>query len=61
MICLADEYDAAQERGEVARIGDNLPSVPGRNAKPTAADVGLSRKEVHDAREVRNAGTGPFP
>lgn len=52
---LADEYDAAQERGEVARIGDNLPSVPKRNSKPTAADVGLSRKEIHEAREIRDA------
>lgn len=52
---LADEYDAAQERGEVARIGDNLPSVPERNAKPKAADIGLSRKAVHEAREIRDA------
>jgi hypothetical protein len=52
---LADEYDAAQERGEVARIGDNLPSVTKRNAKPTAADVGLSRKEIHEASQIRDA------
>ena len=53
---LADEYDAAQERGEVAKLGDNLPSVPERNAKPaTAKDVGLTRKEVHDARQFRDA------
>lgn len=52
---LADEYDAAQARGEVAKLGDNLPSVPERNAKPTAADVGLTRKEVHDARQLRDA------
>jgi hypothetical protein len=42
----AAEYDAAQERGEVAKIGDNLPSVPKQNSKPTAADIGLSRKET---------------
>jgi hypothetical protein len=52
---LADEYDAAQQRGEVARIGDNLPSVPERNAKATAADVGLSRKDIHEARKIRDA------
>lgn len=52
---LADEYDAAQERGEVARIGDNLPSVPDGNAKPTAADLGLSRKDIHEARMIRDA------
>lgn len=42
---LADEYDAAQARGEVARLGDNLPRVTTRNAsKPTAADVGSPAK-----------------
>lgn len=58
---LADEYDAAQERGEVALAGDTLkhgPGVPERNAgKATAADVGLSRKEIHEARIVRDAET----
>lgn len=52
---LADEYDAAQERGEVAKIGDNLPSVPDGNAKPTAADIGISRKDIHEARMIRDA------
>lgn len=52
---LADEYDAAQERGEVAKIGDNLPSVPKQNSKPTAADIGLSRKDIHEARIIRDA------
>lgn len=51
-----DEYDAAQERGEVAKIGDNLPSVPKQNAKPpTASDIGLSRKDIHEARLIRDA------
>jgi hypothetical protein len=56
---LADEYDAAQERGEVAKSGDTLrngPGVPKQNAgKATAADVGLSRKEIHEARQIRDA------
>jgi hypothetical protein len=53
---LADEYDAAQERGEVARNGDNLPSVSKLNAKkPTAAEIGLSRKQIHEARDFRDA------
>jgi hypothetical protein len=52
---LADEYDAAQERGELARNGDNLPSVPERNSKPTAADIGISRKAIHEARIIRDA------
>lgn len=51
---LADEYDAAQERGEVA--GDGRPkTVPDGNGKATAADVGLSRKQVHEARQIRDA------
>ncbi len=52
---LAEEYDAAQDRGEVARIGDNLPSVGDCNAKPTAADLGLRRDEIHEARQFRDA------
>jgi hypothetical protein len=48
-------YDAAQRRGEVARIGDNLPSVTKQNSKPTAADIGLPRKQIHEARAVRDA------
>lgn len=53
---LADEYDAAQERGEVA--GDGRPkTVPDENGlKPaTAADIGLSRKDIHEARQIRDA------
>ena len=52
---LAEEYDAAQARGEVARLGDNLPSVDDSNAKPTAADLGLRRDEIHEARKFRDA------
>jgi hypothetical protein len=49
---LADEYDAAQERGEVQRAGgDRVSKVPDRNnAPPTTADLGLTRKQVHKAR-----------
>jgi hypothetical protein len=54
---LADEYDAAQERGEVARQGgdrgnQHVAKVPDGNA---ATDLGLSRKDIHEAREVRDA------
>ena len=43
-IRLADEYDAAQERGEVARLGTNQhgEGVTDGNTLPTAADIGLS-------------------
>ena len=54
---LADEYDAAQERGEVAKRGGNQTEVPkGNIARPaTAAEVGLPRKQIYEAREIRDA------
>lgn len=55
---LADEYDAAQARGEVATRQHNPGSaghVPDRNMPPaTAADLGLSRKQIHEARMIRD-------
>lgn len=54
---LADEYDAAQERGEVA-TGNRTQDfgVEGDNAKPaTAADLGLRRDQIHEARQIRDA------
>lgn len=51
---LADEYDAAQERGEVATDG-RPESVSGENGfRPaTAADLGLNRNAIYDARVIR--------
>lgn len=51
---LADEYDAAQERGEVAKgrpksVGDD------NTFQATAADIGLSRTDIHVARQFRDA------
>jgi uncharacterized protein YjiS (DUF1127 family) len=51
---LADEYDAAQERGEVATQRDGRRS-KAEHLKPTTADIGLSRKEIHEARMIRDA------
>lgn len=54
---LADEYDAAQERGEVA-TGNRTRDfgVADGNAKPaTAADLGLRRDEIYEARQIRDA------
>ena len=51
---LADEYDLAQERGEVATTGKPV-NVPGKNIKPTVTDIGLTRKEIHEARQIRDA------
>jgi phage N-6-adenine-methyltransferase len=56
---LADEYDAAQERGEVATRQNNPGSgghVGDHNMPPaTAADLGLRRDEIHEARKLRDA------
>lgn len=56
---LAAEYDAAQERGEVATGRDGpRAGVTDGNAKITAAEVGLSRKDIHDARRVDRERVG---
>lgn len=56
---LAEEYDAAQERGEVASSSSNRGNqwtVEHRNEAPaTAADLGLRRDEIHAARKLRDA------
>lgn len=51
---LADEYDAAQERGELAtqRDGRRPSSAEGQT---TVADIGLTHKDVHEARVIRDA------
>ena len=54
---LADEYDAAQKRGEVARGSVRTDIVGGDNdVRPaTAADLGLRRDQIHEARQIRDA------
>ncbi len=49
-IRLADEYDAAQERREVAKV--EKPSIVGdsKNTLSTTTDLGISRYEIHEAR-----------
>lgn len=49
---LADEYDAAQARREVARAGDNQHN---REVVPNGNDLGLTRKDIHGARLIRDA------
>jgi hypothetical protein len=53
---LADEYDAAQERGEVATAGKRSQAERLTEAPPNAADLGLTRKTIHEARIIRDAG-----
>lgn len=51
---LADEYDSAQDRGEVQRHGK--VEVSEGNLKPaTLSNIELSKKEVFDARQIRDA------
>jgi hypothetical protein len=54
---LADEYDAAQARGEVAKAGQyERANVENNNVSPaTAADLGLRRDQIHEARRFRDA------
>jgi hypothetical protein len=54
---LADEYDAAQARGEVAKAGQyERANVGNGNVSPaTASDLGLRRDQIHDARLIRDA------
>lgn len=62
---LADEYDAAQERGELRTKANNklLPVQEEAGAlfeedTPEAvgvADIGLTHKQIHEARQIRDA------
>jgi hypothetical protein len=51
---LADECNAAQERGEVASNGQRGKAVPEENSffPATAEEIGLSRKDIHEARRL---------
>lgn len=49
---LADEYDGAQERGEVRKSGERKLS---DNGKAGFADIGLSHHDIEEAREIRDA------
>lgn len=55
---IADEYDAAQARGEVQTPGGDRKSInvlDRNNDPPTVTDIGLTRKLVHEARDIRDA------
>jgi hypothetical protein len=51
------KYDAAQS-GEVATQshgGANIPNgVPSKNTVATVSDIGLTRKQIHEARQLRD-------
>jgi hypothetical protein len=52
---LADEYDAAQERGEVRGHGNKSDISKENITRATVADIGLTSKEIHEARIIRDA------
>jgi hypothetical protein len=51
---LADEYDAAQARGEVA-AGRPKSLEDGKSFQARASDLGLRHDQIHDARLIRDA------
>lgn len=48
---LADEYDAAQDRGEVRKAGNSSSA----EELVGVAEIGLTHKAIHDARQIRDA------
>jgi hypothetical protein len=53
---LADEYDAAQQQGEVQRHGgDRTSNLSDGKVAPATSDIGLTYKEIHEARQIRDA------
>src|SRR5262245_2671369 len=52
---LANEYDVAQKGGKVAGANEGRPRRSDTERLPSASDIGLTRKEVHEARIVRDA------
>jgi hypothetical protein len=46
---LADEYDAAQERGEVRRAGNSS----GLGELASVGEIGLTHKDINEARQIR--------
>jgi hypothetical protein len=54
-IRLADEYDAAQARGEAFATGDNQHVGKGNTQKSTSAELGIDRGHLREARKIRDA------
>jgi hypothetical protein len=53
---IADEYDTAQERGEVQRHGgQGKRDIPDQNIPSIADFPGLTSKDIHNARIIRDA------
>lgn len=54
-IRISREVDAAQQRGEVARAGDN-PNVRAADNQSTIADLGIDRRRLAEWRDLAEAG-----
>lgn len=52
---LADEVDAAQDRGDVATGREGNAGRSSGERPATVAELGLTRKQVHEARRLRDA------
>ena len=52
---LADEYDAARERGEVGKRGEFGGVTSRGEDTPTVSDIGLTHKAIYEARQIRDA------
>ncbi len=53
---MADEYGAAQERGDVAKPGERKNrNIPDENISATVDQLGLSSKQIHEGRMIRDA------
>ena len=59
---LADEYDAAQERGEVKTRAHNQRASSAPEEAVSASDIGLTHRDIHEARlhpgTIEPAGRG---
>ena len=53
------EQDAAQARGEVRTQADN--NAFSKSEKAGFADIGLTGKDIHEARQIRDADSGRPP
>jgi hypothetical protein len=54
---LAEEYEAAQEKGEIQKRGNKSgkSNIPDQNITPTVTDIGFTSKQIHEGRMIRDA------
>jgi hypothetical protein len=53
---LADEYDAAQDRGEIARSGGDRSKIPDENSAVSPSEISPNfARDIHEARIIRDA------